>query len=166
MGFAIRVRSAGPKYGPTCHQRVRADVTEFVTLVRLSSFGQHVGVLVLAGYKHWKSALAVALLTVADQLEADRAQGPSGPSFHKSTMTWLGLPPPPVCATLNKSMMEVLCNLLFYFWLRLLICLLGSGFSKCCNHLSAKSAVSILSVMNIQCLYFINTTLGGDLPAV
>ena len=36
---------------PTCHQRDRADVTEFVTLMRLSSLGQHVGVLALAGYK-------------------------------------------------------------------------------------------------------------------
>ena len=57
MGFAVRVRSAGQKYGPTCHQRDRADVTEFVTLVRLSSLGQHVGVLTLAGYKRRKSAL-------------------------------------------------------------------------------------------------------------
>ena len=57
MGFAVRVRSAGQKYGPTCHQRDRADVTEFVTLVRLSSLGQHVGVLALAGYKRRKSAL-------------------------------------------------------------------------------------------------------------
>ena len=57
MGFAVRVRSAGQKYGPTCHQRDRADVTEFVTLVRLSSLGQHVGVLALAGYKRQKSAL-------------------------------------------------------------------------------------------------------------
>ena len=57
MGFAVRVRSAGQKYGPTCHQRDRADVTEFVTLVRLSSRGQHVGVLPLAGYKRRKSAL-------------------------------------------------------------------------------------------------------------
>ena len=57
MGFAVRVRSAGQKYGPTCHQRDRADVTEFVTLVRLSSLGQHVGVLGLAGYKRRKSAL-------------------------------------------------------------------------------------------------------------
>ena len=56
-GFAVRVRSAGQKYGPTCHQRDRADVTEFVTLVRLSSLGQHVGVLALAGYKRRKSAL-------------------------------------------------------------------------------------------------------------
>ena len=40
MGFAVRVRSAGQKYGPTCHQRDRADVTEFVTLVRLSSLGR------------------------------------------------------------------------------------------------------------------------------
>ena len=57
MGFAVRVRSAGQKYGPTCHQRDRADVTEFVTLVRLSSLGQHVGVLALAGYyKRRKSA--------------------------------------------------------------------------------------------------------------
>ena len=45
------------KYGPTCHQRDRADVTEFVTLVRLSSLGQHVRVLALAGYKRRKSAL-------------------------------------------------------------------------------------------------------------
>ena len=57
MGFAVRVRSAGQKYGPTCHQRDRADVTEFFTLVRLSSLGQHVGVLALAGYKRRKSAL-------------------------------------------------------------------------------------------------------------
>ena len=57
MGFAVRVISAGQKYGPTCHQRDRADVTEFVTLVRLSSLGQHVGVLALAGYKRRKSAL-------------------------------------------------------------------------------------------------------------
>ena len=57
MGFAVRVRSAGQKYGPTCHQRDRADVTEFVTLVPLSSLGQHVGVLALAGYKRRKSAL-------------------------------------------------------------------------------------------------------------
>ena len=56
MGFAVRVRSAGQKYGPTCHQRDRADVTESVTLVRLSSLGQHVGVLALAGYKRRKSA--------------------------------------------------------------------------------------------------------------
>ena len=42
MGFAIRVRSVGQKYGPTCHQRDCADVTEFVTLVQLSSLGQHV----------------------------------------------------------------------------------------------------------------------------
>ena len=59
MGFAVRVRSAGQKYEPTCHQMDRADVTEFVTLdlVRLSSLGQHVGVLALAGYKRRKSAL-------------------------------------------------------------------------------------------------------------
>ena len=57
MGFAVRVRSAGQKYRPTCHQRDGADVTEFVTLVRLSSLGQHVGVLALAGYKRRKSAL-------------------------------------------------------------------------------------------------------------
>ena len=61
MGFAVRVRSAGQKYGPTCHQRDRADVTEFVTLVRLSSLGQHVGVFALAGYKSRKSALRRAL---------------------------------------------------------------------------------------------------------
>ena len=57
MGFAVRVRSAGQKYGPRCHQRDRADVTEIVTLARLSSFRQHVGVLALAGYKRRKSAL-------------------------------------------------------------------------------------------------------------
>ena len=57
MGFAVRVRSVGQKYGPTCHQRDRADVTEFVTLVQLLLLGQHVGVLVLAGYKCQKSAL-------------------------------------------------------------------------------------------------------------
>ena len=57
MGFAVRVRSAGQKYGPTCHQRDRSDVTEFITLVRLSSLGQHVAVLALAGYKRRKSAL-------------------------------------------------------------------------------------------------------------
>ena len=57
MGFAVRVRSAGQKYGPTCHQRDHADVTEFVTLVRLSSLGQHVGILALAGYKRRKSTL-------------------------------------------------------------------------------------------------------------
>ena len=57
MGFAVRVRSAGQKYGPTCHQRDRADVTDYVTWVRLSSLGQHVGVLALAGYKRQKSAL-------------------------------------------------------------------------------------------------------------
>ena len=57
MGLAVHVRSASQKYGPTCHQRDRADVTEFVTLVRLSSLGQHVGVLALAGYKHRKSTL-------------------------------------------------------------------------------------------------------------
>ena len=63
MGFAVRVRSAGQKYGPTCHQRDRADVTEFVTLVRLSSLGQHVDVLALAGYKRRKSALAAGPIT-------------------------------------------------------------------------------------------------------
>ena len=57
IGFAVRVRSAGQNYGPTCHQRGRADVTKFVTLVRLSSLEQHVGVLALAGYKRRKSAL-------------------------------------------------------------------------------------------------------------
>ena len=65
MGFAVRVRSAGQKYGPTCHQRDRADVTEFVTLVRLSSLGQHVGVLALAGYKQRKSALTVGPIATA-----------------------------------------------------------------------------------------------------
>ena len=65
MGFAVRVGSAGQKYGPTCHQRDRADVTEFVTLVRLSSLGQHVGVLALAGYKRRKSALTAGPITVS-----------------------------------------------------------------------------------------------------
>ena len=65
MGFAVRVRSAGQKYGPTCHQRDRADVTEFVTLVRLSSLGQHVGVLALAGYKRRKSALTAGPITTS-----------------------------------------------------------------------------------------------------
>ena len=60
MGFAVRVRSAGQKHGPTCHQRDGADVTEFVALVRLSSLGQHVGVLALAGYKRRKSALTAS----------------------------------------------------------------------------------------------------------
>ena len=64
MGFAVRVRSVGQKYGPTCHQRDRADVTEFVTLVRLSSLGQHVGVLALAGYKRRKSALTADPIVV------------------------------------------------------------------------------------------------------
>ena len=64
MGFAVRVRSAGQKYGPTCHQRDHADVTEFVTLVRLSSLGQHVGVLALAGYKRRKSALTAGPIAV------------------------------------------------------------------------------------------------------
>ena len=67
MGFAVRVRSAGQKYGPTCHQRDRADVTEFVTLVRLSSLGQHVGVLALAGYKRRKSALTAGPIGLAAQ---------------------------------------------------------------------------------------------------
>ena len=66
MGFAVRVRSAGQKYGPTCHQRDRADVTEFVTLVRLSSLGQHVGVLALAGYKRRKSALTAGPIKPRD----------------------------------------------------------------------------------------------------
>ena len=65
MGFAVRVRSAGQKYGPTCHQRDRADVTEFVTLVRLSSLGQHVGVSALAGYKRRKSALTAGPIMLA-----------------------------------------------------------------------------------------------------
>ena len=64
MGFAVRVRSAGQKYGPTCHQSDRADVTEFVTLVRLSSLGQHVGVLALAGYKRRESALTAGPISV------------------------------------------------------------------------------------------------------
>ena len=64
IGFAVRVRSAGQKYGPTCHQWDRADVTEFVTLVRSSSLGQHVGVLALAGYKRRKSALMAGPITV------------------------------------------------------------------------------------------------------
>ena len=66
MGFAVRVRSAGQKYGPACHQRDRADVTEFVTLVWLSSLGQHVGVLALAGYKRRKSALTAGPNRVLD----------------------------------------------------------------------------------------------------
>ena len=64
MGFAVRVRSAGQKYGPTCHQRDRADVTDVFTLVRLSSLGQHVGVLALAGYKRRKSALTAGPIAV------------------------------------------------------------------------------------------------------
>ena len=44
MGFAVRVRSTGQKYGPMGHQRDRADVAEFVTLVQLSSLRQHIGV--------------------------------------------------------------------------------------------------------------------------
>ena len=67
MGFAVRVRSAGQKYGPTCHQRDRADVTEFVTLVRLSSLGQHVDVLALAGYKGRKSALTAGPIEKEDR---------------------------------------------------------------------------------------------------
>ena len=47
----------GPKIRPACHQRDSADITEFVTLVQLSSLGQHVGVLALARYKRRKSAL-------------------------------------------------------------------------------------------------------------
>ena len=71
MGFAVRVRSAGQKYGPTCHQRDRADVTEFVTFkVRLSSLGQHVGVLALAGYKRRKSALTANPILEADKWQA------------------------------------------------------------------------------------------------
>ena len=66
MGFAVRVRSAGQKYGPTCHQRDRADVTEFVTLVRLSLLGHQVGVLALAGYKRRKSALTAGPITPSD----------------------------------------------------------------------------------------------------
>ena len=68
MGFAVRVRSAGQKYGPTCHQRDRADVTEFVTLVRLSSLEQHVGVLALAGYKRRKSALTAGPIPHTDYM--------------------------------------------------------------------------------------------------
>ena len=71
MGFVVRVRSAGQKYGPTCHQRDRADVTEFVTLVRLSSLGQHVGVLALPGYKRRKSALAAGTIDYSDFLKRD-----------------------------------------------------------------------------------------------
>ena len=67
MGFAVHVRSAGQKYRPTCDQRDRADVTEFVTLVRLSSLGQHVGVLALAGYKRRKSALTVNPISAFNQ---------------------------------------------------------------------------------------------------
>ena len=64
MSFAVRVRSAGQKYGPRCHQWDRADVTEFVTLVPLSSLGQHVGVLALAGYKRRKSALTAGPISM------------------------------------------------------------------------------------------------------
>ena len=63
----IRGPKYGPKYGPTCHQRDRADVTEFVTLVRLSSLGQHVDVLALAGYKRRKSALTAGPIEVVRQ---------------------------------------------------------------------------------------------------
>ena len=70
MGFAVCVRSAGQKYGPMCHQRDHADVTEFVTLVRLSSLGQHVGVLALAGYKRWKSALTAGPIAVGSLVSA------------------------------------------------------------------------------------------------
>ena len=80
MGFAVRVRSAGQKYGPACHQRDRADVTEFVTLVRLSSLGQHVGVLALAGYKRRKSALTAGPIVYQRQA---RAKG--GPRSKKET---------------------------------------------------------------------------------
>ena len=68
MGFAVRVRSAGQKYRPTCHQRDGADVTEFVTLVRLSSLGQHVDVLALAGYKRRKSARTASPIAEIGQL--------------------------------------------------------------------------------------------------
>ena len=69
MGFAVRVRSAGKKYGPTTsHQRDRADVTEFVTLVRLLSLGQHIGVLALAGYKRRKSALTAGPIVISPLL--------------------------------------------------------------------------------------------------
>ena len=80
MGFAVRVRSAGQKYGPTCHQRDRADVTEFVTLVRLSSLGQHVGVLALAGYKRRKSALTagpIAQINLSSTKDRDWNSGSS-----------------------------------------------------------------------------------------
>ena len=69
MGFAVRVGSAGQKYGPTCHQRDRADVTEFATLVRLSSLGQHVGILTLAGYKRRKSALTAGPIVTRNKFE-------------------------------------------------------------------------------------------------
>ena len=75
MGFAVCARSAGQKYGPTCHQRDRADVTEIVTLVRLSSLGQHVGVLALAGYKRRKSALTAD--PIACRLGGNTVAGPS-----------------------------------------------------------------------------------------
>ena len=85
MGFAVRVRSAGQKYGPTCHQRDRADVTEFVTLVRLSSLGQHVGVLALAGYKRRKSALT------ADPFKALTCPGGRGALTPCVSWGWRGL---------------------------------------------------------------------------
>ena len=47
----------GPNIRANVPPKGRADVTEFVTLVRLSSLGQHVGALALAGYKRRKSAL-------------------------------------------------------------------------------------------------------------
>ena len=75
MGFAVRVRSAGQKYGPTCHQRDRADVTEFVTLVRLSSLGQHVDVLALAGYKRRKSAVTAGTIERTCDAMATRGSG-------------------------------------------------------------------------------------------
>ena len=81
MGFAVRVRSAGQNYGPTCHQRDRADVTEFVTLVRLSSLGQHVGVLALTGYKRRKSALTagpIVLLGVGNVFDYAHVFGRGG----------------------------------------------------------------------------------------
>ena len=91
MGFAVRVRSAGQKYGPTRPQRDRADVTEFVTLVRLLSFGQHVGVLALAGYKRRKSALAAG--PIVDFILHAHAHDPtfclSHDHAHACTPAWL-----------------------------------------------------------------------------
>ena len=86
MGFAVRVRSGGQKYGPTCHQRDRADVTEFVTLVRLSSLGQHVGVLALARYKRRKSAPTAGTIGIILILNVGNLWGPVGHDTTRDTL--------------------------------------------------------------------------------